>query len=136
PDLTYADLAPCLILISLGYAFTLTTAAAFMSTNVARNDNKARAMGSIYARYVLGSFATYAIFTNWLYRGTRHHFSRLSEHINAANPFFSRQFKMISGAFKSHSGDLYSAQRQALQLLAHKTELQPMLVTLLDIKIG
>src|SRR5699024_4315388 len=81
----------------------------------------------------LGSFATYAIFTNWLYRGTRHHFSRLSEHINAANPFFSRQFKMISGAFKSHIGDLYSAQRQALQLLAHKTELQAMLVTLRDI---
>src|SRR5699024_7713321 len=61
-DLSYCDLAPPLVLSSIAYPFTLVTAAAFMSTNISRKDNKDRAMGSIYARYVLGSFVFYALF--------------------------------------------------------------------------
>src|SRR5699024_10516644 len=46
PNLLFWNLAPPLALGGLAYAFTLTTAAAFMSTNIPRKDNKDRAVAS------------------------------------------------------------------------------------------
>src|SRR5699024_10946949 len=95
-DLSYWDLAPPLVLSSIAYPFTLVTAAAFMSTNISRKDNKDRAMGSIYARYVLGSFVFYALFSNWVFRGTAQRMTTLASAISPTNLNFSQHFHAMT----------------------------------------
>lgn len=131
--LSFSDLVLPLSLGDLAYAFTLTTAAAFMSTNILREDNKDRAMGSIYARYVLGSFGGYALYTNWLFRGTTQNASFLSKNINLTQLPFSKQFNQISAGFLSRGTDLHIARQKALQIIQQKVHVQAMLMTIRDI---
>src|SRR5699024_6756715 len=104
-DLVFNAFIFPLLLTSIAYAFTLTTAAAFLATNIPRKSNKDRAMGSIYARYILGSFVSYAIYSDWLHRGIQHHSSRVAENISFLNQPFNEQFKLISGAMGLHHTD-------------------------------
>ncbi len=132
-ELSYWNLFPPIALGCIAYAFTLVTAAAFMSTNIARKDNKDRAMGSIYARYILGSFIFSSLFSNWVFRGIQHQKVYLSKYISYLNPAFTNQFKQITGAFSTQTTDPHTAQQLALHTMAQKVQLQAMLITLRDI---
>lgn len=133
PYLVFSDLFIPLALGSIGYAFTLTTAAAFMSTNVARKDNRGRIMGSVFSRYVLGTYIGYSLYTNWLFRQTQHNKLKLAEHINITNLSFTQQFKGISTVFSSKNTDIKYAKNQALSIIQERVNTQAMLVTIRNI---
>lgn len=132
-NLTYWDLVPPLALQSIGYAFTLTTSAAFMATNIPREHNKDRVMGSISARYIFGSFIGYSLFSNWLFRGSAQNSADLSENLTVTNPNFMSEFNNLSHGFASKGADIQLAQQKALFVIQQKLDIQAMIITIRDI---
>lgn len=133
PAIEYRELFTPIILGCMGYAFTLTTAAAFASTNIARKDNRDRAMASIYSRYIIGSFIGASLFGNWLFRSTQRNSYYLADHISYLNPSFSKQLGTLSGAIGRQHQDISLAHQQAFELLNTKVHLQAMLISLKEI---
>lgn len=132
PAIEYKNLFFSIITGSIGYAFTLTTAAAFASTNVLRKDNRDRAMASIYSRYILGSFIAGGLMSNGLFRSIQKNAYYLSDHISYSSPVLSDQLKKLTTVVGRHHLDHFTAHQQALKLLSNKVELQAMLVSLKD----
>lgn len=132
-DLSYWQILPPYVLESIAYAFTLTTSAAFMATNIPRKYNKDRVMGSITSRYILGSFVGYSLYSNWLFRGKHHATRYLSENITPLNDTFRQQFNTLTGGFLSRGSGLNQAHRKAMSVVAQKVDLQAMLITIRDI---
>lgn len=135
PNLRYGDLVLPIVLISIGYAFSLTTLAAFMATNVKRKDNRDRIMASVSSRYVFGMFLSFSLYDNWLFRQSSHVAHTLSRNLTATQLNFTGQLKKIAGVFGSQLSDAKLGHKQALQALHGKVESQAMLVAMRDIML-
>lgn len=132
-DLSYWDLVLPLMLESIAYGFILTTAAAFMATNIPRKHNKDRVMGSITARYVLGTFIGYSFYSNWLFRGVVRNSAHLAENLTVSNLPFTSELKKLTSGFAYKGADMQLAHQRALAVLQEKVHIQATLITIRDI---
>ncbi len=121
------------LLQGMAYGLVLTTLSTFAATNVPRHMNGDRVMGSLSFRYIIGSFAGYSLYSNWLFRGTASHAASLSESLTADNPLYSRELGSFRALYQSHGMDLQHATLAAQAMIQKKLQLQAMLVSLRDI---
>ncbi|MGY0036877.1 MFS transporter [Pedobacter sp. NJ-S-72] len=82
------NLVAAYLMQGMAYGVMLTTLSTFTATNIPRESNGDRVMGSLFFRYILGSYAGYSLFSNWLFRGTNRHDGYLSEGITFDNSVF------------------------------------------------
>ncbi|QJB35583.1 MFS transporter [Chitinophaga oryzae] len=121
------------LLQGMAYGLVLTTLSTFAATNVPRHMNGDRVMGSLSFRYIIGSFAGYSLYSNWLFRGTAAHAASLSERLTAGNPLYSRELGSFTALYQSRGMDLQHATLAAQAVIQKKLQLQAMLVSLRDI---
>lgn len=119
----------------MAYGLVLTTLSTFAATNIPRRMNGHRVMGSLSFRYIIGSFAGYALYSNWLFRDTVTHASWLSESLTTDNPLYSRELGSFRALYLSHGMDVQRATLAAQAMVQKKLQLQAMLVSIRDIAL-
>ncbi|NML37414.1 MFS transporter [Chitinophaga sp. G-6-1-13] len=117
----------------MAYGLVLTTLSTFAATNVPRKMNGDRVMGSLSFRYIIGSFAGYALYSNWLFRDTATHATWLSESLTYDNPLYGRELGAFSALYRSHGMDVQHATLAAQAMVQKKLQLQAMLMSIRDI---
>ncbi|RBL92323.1 MFS transporter [Chitinophaga flava] len=119
----------------MAYGMVLTTLSTFAATNIPREMNADRVMGSLSFRYIIGSFAGYSLYSNWLFRSTVVHASRLSEGLTYENPLYHTELNSFRALYLSHGMDMQDATAAALATIQKKLQLQAMLVSIRDISM-
>ncbi|HVI45671.1 MAG TPA: MFS transporter [Chitinophaga sp.] len=119
----------------MAYGVMLTTLSTFTATNVPRKFNADRVMGSLSFRYIIGSFAGYALYSNWLFRGMARERAFLSEDVTYYNPVYTSTLSHLKAGFLSKGMDATQAGNAALSVLSKKLQLQAMLASLRDIAL-
>ncbi|QNK63829.1 hypothetical protein H7F33_04855 [Pedobacter sp. PAMC26386] len=129
------NLIAAYLMQGMAYGVLLTTLSTFTATNIPKESNGDRVMGSLFFRYILGAYAGYSLFSNWLFRGTTKHDSYLSEGITFDNPVYSSEIQHLKAIFLSQGMDSIHANSAAVVMIAKKIELQAMLLTLREVSL-
>jgi DHA2 family multidrug resistance protein len=129
------NLVAAYLMQGMAYGVMLTTLSTFTATNIPRESNGDRVMGSLFFRYILGSYAGYSLFSNWLFRDTTRHDGYLSEGITFDNSVYSSEIQHLKAGFLSNGMDNIHAHSAAIVMIAKKIELQAMLLTLREVSL-
>ncbi|MBB6501710.1 MFS transporter [Pedobacter cryoconitis] len=129
------NLVAAYLLQGMAYGIMLTTLSTFTATNIPRESNGDRVMGSLFFRYIFASYAGYSLFSNWLFRDTVRHHGYLTEGITFDNPVYATEMQQLKGRFLAQGMDLIHANRAALSLISKKIELQATLLSIREISL-
>jgi len=132
-SLSFYNLFLPYLLQGMAYAFTITTLSTFTATNIPRSHNPDRVMSSLSSRYIVGSFAGYSIYTNWLYRDMARQKVYLSERLTDNNFTFIDELRKVSSAFISIGMNKQEALQMAKASIEKRLQLQAMLVSMKEI---
>jgi DHA2 family multidrug resistance protein len=119
----------------MAYGILLTTLSTFTATNVPRSFNGDRVFSSLAGRYVAGSAAGTALYSNWLFRNTVIHKQYLAEQLNGANPALGSSLQQSQQVLLHQGMNAGATARAAFAALNRQLEVQAMLVATREILV-